>query len=324
MRRLLVALAAVAALAPATSAAGSTASRSGATITIVGGPEGSSITTGHGLYSTGIRDTAGITPGPGCEPYGDDGQGVTCGSLFDAVLVADLGDGNDSIGAAHLRSATMHGGPGDDVLDGTDGDDRLYGDAGSDKITGAGGNDLLDGGPGNDQLLGDFFYVDVGGNDTLVSRDGELDEVSCGMGVDRVTADRLDNVYVECDVVDRGPAAPAAGKLRLSARPRPRLASVLRSGLRFTGRFPAAGRYIAEIYVVPAEARRLGLGRKGVRIAEKRGSIRAGSHAIRVRVKQRYRKRLKRARRVSASLIVVGADGRGGVTSAAVRIRLVR
>jgi hypothetical protein len=165
---------------------------------------------GHGLMSTGIRDTAGIVPGPGCQPFGDDGLGVSCGSLFGAVINADLGDGNDSIGTAYAGAAVIHGGPGNDKIYGTEGDDQVYGDAGSDTVYGNGGNDFVDGGPGLDQIYGDFFYLDVGGNDTLNSRDGELDEVSCGMGVDVVTADTLDNVYVECEQVDRGAAPPPA------------------------------------------------------------------------------------------------------------------
>lgn len=154
--------------------------------------------------STGIRDTAGIVPGPGCQPFGDDGQGVSCGSLFGAVINADLGDGNDSIATAYAGAAVIRGGPGNDKIYGTEGDDQVYGDAGSDTVYGNGGNDFVDGGAGVDQIYGDFFYLDVGGNDTINSRDGELDEVSCGMGVDVVTADTLDNIYVECDQVDRG------------------------------------------------------------------------------------------------------------------------
>lgn len=202
--RTLITLVAVAALAlPASAAAASTASRSGNTITITAGPEENHITTGHGLFSTGIIDTAGIVPGPGCTAYS---AGVTCGSLSDAVIVADLGDGNDEFGNMGLGGAVIHGGPGNDKIGGTSGDDQLYGDAGSDTIYGDNGNDTIDGGPGLDQIYGDSFYYDVGGNDTLMSRDGERDEVSCGMGVDTVTADTLDNIYAECDIVDRGNA----------------------------------------------------------------------------------------------------------------------
>jgi hypothetical protein len=40
------------------------------------------------------------------------------------------------------------------------------------------------------------------------SRDGELDEVSCGAGIDTVTADAIDKIYVECDQVDKGGSGP--------------------------------------------------------------------------------------------------------------------
>lgn len=216
--RTLIVLAAIVALALPASAAASTASRDGATITITAGPEDNHITTGHGMFGTGIIDTAGIVPGPGCTAYSD---GVSCGSLYDAVIVADLGDGDDEFGNMGLGGAVIHGGPGNDEIGGTSGDDRLYGDAGSDTLYGENGDDTVDGGPGLDQIYGDGFYYDVGGNDTLNSRDGEKDEVSCGMGVDTVTADALDDIYVECDIVDRGEATPppdestppAAGRL---------------------------------------------------------------------------------------------------------------
>lgn len=210
MRRVALLLALAALLAPAAAQA-STASTDGVTITITGGPESSDITLGTGLFSTGIRDAAGITAGPGCEQ--SDLTSVSCGQLFGRVVNADLGDGNDKIGALAGSLGTVRGGPGNDELNGDGADNRLYGDAGIDVLYGGNANDLLDGGPGTDQLYGDGFYVDAGGADTLLSRDGERDEVSCGAGYDTVTGDTLDQIYVECESVDLGATSTATTPL---------------------------------------------------------------------------------------------------------------
>ncbi|QOV91437.1 calcium-binding protein [Humisphaera borealis] len=78
---------------------------------------------------------------------------------------------------------------------GTQGDDYLYGNqrgntidgqSGNDQIRGGGGNDTLIGGPGRDALFGDA------GNDRLFARDGEIDFLSGGTGVDDARRDASD------------------------------------------------------------------------------------------------------------------------------------
>ena len=41
------------------------------------------------------------------------------------------------------------------------------------------------------------------GNDTINTRDGERDTVTCGPGRDRVRADRIDTVARDCEIVQR-------------------------------------------------------------------------------------------------------------------------
>ena len=46
------------------------------------------------------------------------------------------------------------------------------------------------------------------GNDTIDARDGEADQVDCGVGTDKAIVDALDTV-ANCEAVDIGGAAPA-------------------------------------------------------------------------------------------------------------------
>lgn len=110
-----------------------------------------------------------------------------------------------------LRSCTIVGTPGNDVLRGTPGDDVICGLAGNDVLRGGGGDDVLDGGPGRDMLDGgagndrleggpdaDRLLGGPGadtllagpGNDVLLARDGTPDRVAGGPGTDTATFDR--------------------------------------------------------------------------------------------------------------------------------------
>ena len=59
------------------------------------------------------------------------------------------------------------------------------------------GDDLIVGGLGRDGLHGGK------GADTLQARDGSFDIVGCGGGRDRVFADRVDLVGVDCERIRR-------------------------------------------------------------------------------------------------------------------------
>jgi Ca2+-binding RTX toxin-like protein len=84
-----------------------------------------------------------------------------------------------------------------ETLRGTARADGLCGSGGRDTLWGLGGNDLLRGGPGRDGLLGGP------GNDRILDREGARDTIACGLGVDRVLADRLDVVAEDCEIVTR-------------------------------------------------------------------------------------------------------------------------
>jgi Ca2+-binding RTX toxin-like protein len=86
-----------------------------------------------------------------------------------------------------------------EFLAGEGGNDQLSSGAGNDRIDGGDGNDQIDGGAGGDTLNGDQ------GGDTILSRDGTFDAVNCGTETDSVTADTLDSIAADCEMVDIGP-----------------------------------------------------------------------------------------------------------------------
>jgi predicted nucleotidyltransferase component of viral defense system len=75
------------------------------------------------------------------------------------------------------------------------------GGTGFDRLSGGRGRDLLIGGSGNDRIYADSGtdIVRAGsGNDRIWSRDGDLDFIFCGSGIDRVRADRRD-ILIGCE-----------------------------------------------------------------------------------------------------------------------------
>jgi Ca2+-binding RTX toxin-like protein len=84
--------------------------------------------------------------------------------------------------------------------------DDLFGNAAANTLEGGEGDDYIDGGPGaRDQLHGDQ------GNDAIRARDGQPDNVDCGLGTDFAIIDTEDQVQ-SCDRVDRGTGKPKLGK----------------------------------------------------------------------------------------------------------------
>jgi Ca2+-binding RTX toxin-like protein len=99
--------------------------------------------------------------------------------------------GNDrlaggSLFARHRYDERIHGGPGRDELRSGDGDDRLSGGRGHDVLRSGNGQDLLIPGAGIDRAFGGPA------NDVIRARDGEVDEIDCGRGWDRLRNDPLD------------------------------------------------------------------------------------------------------------------------------------
>jgi hypothetical protein len=93
------------------------------------------------------------------------------------------------------------------VVVGTDGNDRLTGTPRADSISGLGGRDVIATGAGADSILAGAGRddVDAGPGDDLVSveYDGARDTARCGPGLDTVTADLLDTIAADCELVGR-------------------------------------------------------------------------------------------------------------------------
>ncbi|MDP9477123.1 MAG: hypothetical protein M3R38_15825 [Actinomycetota bacterium] len=82
------------------------------------------------------------------------------------------------------------------LLSGQQGNDRIYGRAGRDQLVGGEGEDKLYGGSGGD----DFLQGDSG-DDVFFAKDGEVDSIFCGEGVDTVHKDPQDMEYDDCEKV---------------------------------------------------------------------------------------------------------------------------
>ena len=80
-------------------------------------------------------------------------------------------------------------------------------------LTVAGGRGIVDGGAGNDILTGGPA------DDTITSRDGFADRVTCGAGADTVVADALDTVTPSCESVAVVAAVAAVGDASQDRQP---------------------------------------------------------------------------------------------------------
>lgn len=141
---------------------------------------------------------------------------VIVGSDADNVIedssgfnVIEGGAGDDEIRVS-AYGAIIDAGPGDDLVVASR-DATISGGPGNDEIS-AGG--YLDGGPGQDSVSGD------NSNDVIVVNDGELDQVTCGLGADIVFADAVDvldtGLLCELEVGEVGTRKLLSGGIKLS------------------------------------------------------------------------------------------------------------
>ncbi len=219
---------------------------------------------------------------------------------------------------------------GNDRVVGEDGIEDIDGGTGDDYLEGGKNHDTITGGPGRDVIFGDETDTTCNadfpescvryGNDVIQARDGEVDQIDCGPGTDRVVADAGDVVAANCETVERGsgpststPVTPGEGAqgpskpggptrtARLALAKQVRLGTALRSGftLRLSGATPGrttvvvrhGGRTLAKVKVtVP----------------------RSGVATVRVRLTKADVRRLRTARR--ATFAITGAGVRTTLT----------
>ncbi len=116
---------------------------------------------------------------------------------IDGGIMADTITG--SAAANRLR-----GWEGNDTINGLGGNDNINGFSNNDTIDGGTGADTIEGGFGNDTVKGGAGRDAIAGgadSDVIKARDGELDSVNCGFGIDRAEVDRGDSVGTLCETV---------------------------------------------------------------------------------------------------------------------------
>ena len=142
----------------------------------------------------------------GCTIVGTAGNDVLTGTAADDVVCGLGGDdritgrGGDDVLRGGGGADLVRGGPGDDRVAGGGGRDRLLGQGGDDVLRGDGGNDDVVGGRGDDRLVGSR------GADRIVADGdpvGSVDDVRCGPGKDKVSADPVDRVRPDCEGVEQ-------------------------------------------------------------------------------------------------------------------------
>jgi Ca2+-binding RTX toxin-like protein len=118
--------------------------------------------------------------------------------------------------------STLIGRGGNDQLVAHDFNDTVDGGAGDDQVEGGLGNDTVTGGPGQDTIYGDatassctLYSCKIPfGNDVINARDGEVDNIDCGIGQDKAIVDTID-IVTNCETVDgsgpRGGGGPGSG-----------------------------------------------------------------------------------------------------------------
>ena len=168
-----------------------------------------------GLGGVSVTDTAGVSAGAGCAPNMFDPSQIDCaGETPDLVVV--LSDGSDQLNInldgvrIHRAGHRQDAGTGDDRLILSEARETVSAGEGNDNIEARSGDDQLAGSPGRrrhqrrERLRtrstaerqrpprGRLLRLLGPGNDTINSRDGEADTVSCWLGTDVVTADQLD------------------------------------------------------------------------------------------------------------------------------------
>ena len=153
---------------------------------------------------------------------GDDVRDLDVLQLFVPATVVG-GDGDETIevyAPGDGAGSTIDGRGGADSLRTGSSADTLNGGAGADRVEGGFGHDTLTGGPGRDELFGDSTSAQCGGfgqsctipfgNDTIDARDGEVDQIDCGVGTDRAIVDAVDVVAANCETVERTAGSGAA------------------------------------------------------------------------------------------------------------------
>jgi hypothetical protein len=268
-----------------------------------GGPGFDQIPDVDADYNRGFDDDVSVTV-DGVANDGEAGEGDNVIAVEKLRIVASRATlvGSDAADDFFVEgyASTIRGMGGNDRLIAYDGSDTIEGGAGDDFLEGGFGNDVLDGGPGVDQFRGDRTeqYGFAAGSDQIRARDGNREQVECGIGADTAQVDASDVVDPNCESVDiplGPPGKPKVlGKLSIKA--------IVAKGLAIKLSCPAACSVTAELRVDKRTARTLRLGRSRVLARGKKTLRAAGDARVTLKVVSKARKRFKRLRKAKVTL----------------------
>jgi Ca2+-binding RTX toxin-like protein len=224
-------------------------------------------------------------------------------------------------------SSTLLGHGGDDKLIGHDFDDTVDGGAGNDNLEGGHGNDTVTGGPGRDTIYGDatashctWYSCKIPfGNDVINARDGEADNIDCGIGTDRAIVDKID-VVANCETVDAagggggsggaggGGGGDAGGIAGMAVTGKLSVRTLATRGLTLTVPCAAACKISAALTVDRKTARKLRATRIG---GGTKKLAKPGTATVKLRLAGKVKRRFLRLRKATVTLqvTVTGADG---------------
>jgi Ca2+-binding RTX toxin-like protein len=153
-------------------------------VAAAGEANAATITQGTGAYT--VSDVVAIAPGAGCmsiaTPEPPPATAASCADSGIQQILVELGDGeSNELTIVATVSATVSGGPGEDIVESGPGADTITGDAGDDELAGGAGGDTLRGGLGLDILAG-------GSDDDELLGEGGSDDLNGGAGNDRLIA----------------------------------------------------------------------------------------------------------------------------------------
>jgi Ca2+-binding RTX toxin-like protein len=224
--------------------------------------------------------------------------------------------------------STVNGNGGDDQLTAMDYDDAMDGGAGNDRVEGGIGHDTITGGPGKDTLFGegDGNYCGIYeckipfGNDTINARDGEADQVDCGVGTDTAIVDALDTV-ANCEKVDVGAGSGPGGgggggggaKDGLTVAAAAKRKTLLAKGLRLQMACGGACKVSAKLTL---KGKPVGSG--------KRTLIAAGTANVTVKLSKAGKRKVRKLGKASLRLTVTVADAGGAARKLTRTVRVKR
>jgi hypothetical protein len=225
--------------------------------------------------------------------------------------------------------STHVGRGGDDELVGNDFDDSVDGGAGHDHVEGGLGNDTVTGGPGRDTIYGDatasrctYYSCKIPfGNDVINARDGEADNVDCGIGQDKAIVDAVD-VVANCETVEgaesNGPPTGGNGAAKVTF-PKGKLSAVAAKGLALKLTCSAACSATATMTAAKATARKLGAKKVG---SGKGKLAKAGTATVWVKVAKKLVRKLKRLKTAKTTVkVIVKQGGKTQTISRAVTLK---